>query len=271
MKNISPILSKAIINLLKPIVRIMLRYDITHGEFVALAKRAYIETAATHYQIEGRKQTYSRIAVITGLNRKEVVRLSQLDDDVPPVGKQALNRAARVISGWTRDPDFLNEQQQAKDLVLRGSDDSFEALAGRYSGDITGRAILDELLRVGAVTKIDKQTVRLNNEAYIPQDNDVSKIEVGARCISDLSKTVAHNLEAPVSEAYFQRQVSYRDMPSHIVKEFHAFSKQRCVDLVRECDQWLAQRKQFMQVDDDEQTHRVGLGIYFFENKTDEE
>lgn len=73
-----------------------------------------------------------------------------------------LNRAVRVITGWVRDPDFLDEDLQPKELPLRNGTTSFEHLVARYSGGITVRAILDELIRVGAVIKLEKSKVKLS-------------------------------------------------------------------------------------------------------------
>lgn len=254
--------------MLHPLVRILLRHEISHSEFSELAKRAYVDVAYRHFSIPKRKQTYSRVSVLTGLSRKEVVRLSKLASDEPAeVKKGPLNRAVRVISGWTRDSDFLDSKGKPRELVLRGADNSFEQLVARYSGDITARAILDELLRVGAATKSDDR-VRVCHQAYIPEKSQSEKIDLLSTHTADLLNTGIHNLSQE-NNARFQRQVSYADLPQSVIDEFQQYSHDRCLELILEFDRWLAQKKSIQNWDSNTPTGRVGVGVYYFNNRTE--
>ena len=100
----------SITRLLHPLVKILLRYNIPYGTFCELAKWVYVDVASSEFAIQGRKQTDSRIATITGLSRKEVRRLggiSAFDDLGSP---ERYNRAVRVIGGWRKDKNFLNSK-----------------------------------------------------------------------------------------------------------------------------------------------------------------
>ena len=68
-------LSAATLHLLRPLVRILLRNHVSHRTFAELAKRVYVEVANIEFGIPGKKQTVSRIAILSGLTRKEVQRL----------------------------------------------------------------------------------------------------------------------------------------------------------------------------------------------------
>jgi len=271
MENIKQILSKSIVRLLSPLVKLMLRYEVSHSEFCELAKRAYVNVAYRHYSIPGRKATYSRVSVLTGLSRKEVVRISELNDEAPLQTKGPLNRARRVIRGWIDDPDFLDDEGNPKELTLRDSPISFEELATRYSGDITARAILDELLRQGIVEKIDKKTVRLIHLGFIPQQDDGEKIQIIARHSKDLLETGIHNLTHQEADKHFQRQLIYHDLPEVIVQEFKQHSAERSMALLIELDKWLADKKQMTPKVTQEKTERIGLGIYYFQNNQNED
>jgi len=90
------------VKLLRPLVRILLRYGVSFGEFAEMARWVFVDVADKNFSIDGRKQTISRISVLTGLNRKDVTRLTKINihagNDVPA----GINRAGRVISGWVR-------------------------------------------------------------------------------------------------------------------------------------------------------------------------
>ncbi|HEY6072929.1 MAG TPA: DUF6502 family protein, partial [Anaerolineales bacterium] len=79
MKNqVTQALSAAITSLLRPLVRILLRNGIPYGAFADLSKRVYVEIATQEFAIAGRKQSKSRVSILTGLSRKEVLRVKRL-------------------------------------------------------------------------------------------------------------------------------------------------------------------------------------------------
>ena len=71
-------LSSSVAGLLRPLVKILMYYGVSFAEFAEIAKRVFVETAQDDFQIKGRKQTISRVAMLTGIQRKEVSRLRQL-------------------------------------------------------------------------------------------------------------------------------------------------------------------------------------------------
>jgi len=229
-----------------------------------------VDAAYKFFSIPNRKQTYSRVAVLTGLSRKEVVRLRQLKDEEPPPTKGPLNRANRVISGWLRDEFFLDKNNEPLVLPLRGEGATFEELVNRYSGDITARAILDELIRVGAVTKLESGDVKLNHFGFIPDKSEPAKIEVLSAHTANHLSTAVHNLVDEAGDPRFERQVTYNDMPKSVVEEFKKYSHDKSLDLLRDFDRWLANKKKTIDPKSDEETSQVGVGVYFFNNKDNE-
>ena len=61
--------------LLLPIARILLRCGVGYTEFADLAKRAFVEAASADYGVRNRPTNIARVAVMTGLSRKEVSRI----------------------------------------------------------------------------------------------------------------------------------------------------------------------------------------------------
>jgi hypothetical protein len=270
MEGSKAIIANVTVRILRPLIRILLRFEVAHSEFSELAKRAYVDVAYRYFSIPKRKQTYSRAAVLTGLSRKEVVRLRELDERAEPPTRAPLNRATRVIGGWLRDAEFLDDQNQPKDIPLRGETGSFEALVARYSGDITARAILDELVRVGAVIYADRHTVHLAASGYIPEKSETQMLEVAGRAVTDLLRTSAHNI-MDAQHAHFQRQVSFRNIPASVAEEFRRYSHDRCQDLMLEFNTWLSERSKTVELKPGESRMRVGVGLYYFENDNSEE
>ena len=122
------VLYAAILNLLRPIVRMALKRGISYGTFASLVKWVYYEVAKKDLTIEGRKQTQSRISVITGFTRKEVKRLSEMDPPTSRNQREKYNRATRVISGWRRNVECIDEHGRPIAIPISGEGATFETL-----------------------------------------------------------------------------------------------------------------------------------------------
>lgn len=272
MGEMKKILSRALLRILRPLVHILMRHEMSHSEFSELARRAYVEVAFKHFGLPKRKNTISRVSVLTGLSRKEVVRLAAIEPDQAATTNKPVNRASQVVIGWLRDPGFLGTDHRPKELPLHGEVGSFDELVKKYSGSITPRAVLDELMRVGTVSKLDKQTVKLNHYGYLPQSSDAELIDVLSTHTADLLSTGNFNLSRDKRElAHFQRQVSYIDIPESMALECQAYSHEKLTTLIIEANQWLATHKSKLDNNQDEPTFRVGVGAYFVKHKMPEE
>src|SRR3569832_1853769 len=94
--GINKALSAAVLRLLRPLVRLLLRNGVSYGAFADLAKWVYVDVANKVFGVAARKQTDSRISVITGLTRKDVARLM---GTAAPGGAAAGGRGRRAARG----------------------------------------------------------------------------------------------------------------------------------------------------------------------------
>ncbi|NCO57335.1 MAG: hypothetical protein COW73_06365 [Nitrospirae bacterium CG18_big_fil_WC_8_21_14_2_50_70_55] len=260
-------LAAAILRLLRPLVRICLRNGLPYGAFAELAKTVYVEVAAGEFPLAGRKQSLSRVSVLTGLSRKEVSRVRNLAAPNDGVAVARYNRAARVISGWVRDPAFGEPAGGPARLPVEGAGASFATLVKHYSGDVPPRAILDELVRVGAVELLNGGQVRLLARAYLPATGEVEKLAILGADTADLIATIDHNLRGGAETAWLQRKVAYDNLSEEAVGRFRPLAARRAQGLLEELDEWLATRDRDLHpAVAGSGHHRVGLGIYYFED-----
>jgi len=261
-------LNRAITMILKPLLRVLIKNEVSYSEFAEIAKQSYVDVSYEHFSIEKRKTTFSRVAVLTGLSRKEVVRLSKLRSDDSAkllLSKATPNRAQRVINGWLSDAEFLDENGQAQALPIYGDKASFAALVARYSGDITLGAVIDELLRIGVVQRLDGQQVKLLSEGYIPKTDEIEKIRVMAVCTSDLLNSAVHNLINLDKPSRYQRQLSYERISTADARQFKTYSEEKANELLLHLNEYLSQMSSDEPADISV-SHQVGLGIYYYEN-----
>ena len=261
-----PVLEAAAGRVLRSLARVLLRYGVSVQAFIDLAKRAYIGAAQCDFALPSRKMTGSRLALITGLTRKDVQRLGA---DRAPSDERALarvNRAVRVIAGWRRDPDFHGEAGVPAALRLDGEAPAFAELVRRYSGDIPVRAVLDELMRNGSVSVSDN-VVRLADRG-LPATDESGKLALLGTDVSDLVDTVAYNLQAEPSRRRFQRKVMYDNLSREAVAEFRRLSAERAQQVLEEFDRWLARRDRDVTGSTAGSGRvRAGVGMYFFEEE----
>lgn len=62
----------------------------------------------------------------------------------------------RVVRGWLTDRRFLTPQGRPKSLATSGPSFSFERLVKEYGGDVSPRAVLEELVRSGTARRAGK-------------------------------------------------------------------------------------------------------------------
>jgi hypothetical protein len=252
--------------LLRPLVRILLRHGIPYDVLSAIARQVYVRVAAEEFALPGKKQTTSRISILTGLTRKEVRRIMTTTDVDNQEATDRYNRAARVITGWVRDKEFHDKAGDLLALPVEGENASFGALVRCYSGDIPVRAMLDELLRVGAVRKTKEGRIRLQARFYVPEKSETDKLQILGSDTADLIATIAHNLTAKVT-ARFQRKVMYDNVPVEAVQEFQRLSANRAQLFLEGIDRWLSQQDRDVNpAVTGTGRKRVGVGLYYFED-----
>jgi hypothetical protein len=218
------------------------------------------------FRIAGRKQTVSRVAVLTGLSRKDVLRLQRLDETADADRQRSPHRVERVVSGWVRDEEFLDATGQPALLPVAGEGASFETLVHRYSGDMTPRAVLDELIRTEVVNHAADDRVELLKRAYIPGGDEVEKLPLLGSDVRDLATTIDHNLSASPGEAWLQRTVSYDNLPEEYVRQLRLLITRNGEQLMERWDSELARHdRDVTPAAGGDGRMRVAIGIYYLE------
>ena len=261
-----PILAAAVARILKPLIRILLRNGVSFGTFADIAKRQFVAVARKEFAIAGRKQTTSRLAVITGLTRKEVQRILRLSHPDDRSSADKYNRAARVVAGWRRDNDFLNPRGNPLTLSISGKGNTFQKLVRRYSGDIPYRAVLDELAVEGTIQMLDKDQVRLVDRAYVPKADESMKLHILGVDTAYLIDAIGHNLLISDTPPKFQRKVLYDNLPDDVLPGFRHLSRKYSQKLLEKLDSWLSVRDRDVNPDVRGSGRNIaGLGIFYIE------
>jgi hypothetical protein len=254
----------AIVRLLTPLVRILLRNGVPYGTLAEIAKWVYVDVASKEFSIAGQKPTNSRVSIITGLTRKEVKRLKDIAEPGDLGAAERYNRAARVIGGWLKDSNYNDGKGISRELPFEG-DFSFSSLVKTYSGDIPPRAILDELTNAGVVESGSKG-LRLLAKGYIVQRGDSEKIGIMGVDVGELISTIDHNMLLSTSEAFLQRKTSYDNIPEDAMPKLRKLIHQKGEKFIEAVDKLLSQYDRDINPEvAGTGRKRAGLAIYYIE------
>jgi len=231
--------------LLHPLVRILIRSGVTAPEAGELLRQVYVDAAGSdEFHLPGRRLSDTRVAILTGLSRKEVHRLRNVSDRGTFVSN--FSRVMRVIAGWNQDPQFTGPY--GLPVAIQFDDDptsqspSFCELVRRYSGDMAPRAFLDELLRTG-LAEIDVDgRIRNTGRTYIPNVLDPAAIEHLGKVLARLADTLDfNNSREPGRKKRFERHVQTDiGLTEEQCQHFSIYLQQKCQQLLETLDDWLA-------------------------------
>ena len=241
-------LKKAYRRLLNPLVRILIRNGITATEACELIRLVFVDAAnSSEFQLPGRRLSDTRVAILTGLSRKEVYRL-KVEDTIATQGTN-LSRVGRVIAGWNQDPDFTGPY--GLPLAVPYEDDpdvdapSFCELVKRHSGDMAPRAMLDELLRTGLVEIDDDGFLRNTGRTYIPSKLDPEAIERLGKVLARISDTL--DLNNQIDDPQLGRMERHVETDIGLTEDqyqqFNVYLREKSQQLLETLDNWLGMQE----------------------------
>jgi uncharacterized protein DUF6502 len=255
--------------LMQPLVRILVRNGVSFGEFSELLKNVFVEVAERDLSLPGRRTSQSRIAILTGLTRKEVAKQKAILDRGEALNIVSnLNRVTRVLVGWHADPDFTGPYGMPLELPFESENSaSFVSLVRKHSGDMAPRAMLDELLRIGAVERLTTGSYKVVMRAYIPEKfYHPDALQRFGEVVRDFVTTYEFNINKRPGLGRFERIVFADDgLREELLPAFDALLRAKGQQLLVELDNWIsAQDVSPTAKNKGGRRVRTGVGIYHF-------
>ncbi len=263
-------LRTAVRYLLKPIARILIRGGISWKEFADLGKYAFVEAASEDYGIAGRQTNASRVALLTGLSRREVARIreSHSPDQDSEESEVRETQIPRLLAGWHQDSDFLDRDGKPRELLKTDRAGEFGDLLKRYAGDIPPVAFTKELLRLKLIKEQDGKYIVLSR-VFTPDLSDPSLLRQAGLTLHDHASTVAHNLNNQREGGpRFERLVSNLNVSQETSDKFHELLKTEGQQFLEQLDAWLSEHDQAKPTGRKNSSVRVGAGIYFIQDSS---
>ena len=255
---------------MRPVARLMLRSGITYRQFSEVLKLVFVQEATGTPDSRGRVTNISRVAVRTGLSRKEVARLREVLSSSGPIregaegGRSRSGVAARVLQVWYSDSRFADAEGRPLDLPSDGAGSTFGALVRLVGGDVPIGAVRTELVSAGAVQELPDNQLRVLKRYFVPSDVGEDLIVGIEHFVLPVLEGLAHNVIERDRPPFIQR-LAYSDrLPETSIPLFRKHARDSSEHFVQLIDDWLV-ASELGPDQDPVSSRRVGVGVFFYE------
>jgi len=274
MTSIQTRLLRAIYSTLRPIARILIRSGITYAQFAEISKIAFVVEANREKDANGRLLNASRIAVKTGISRKEVRRIRELRNNSRQsnIWSDGSAIAAQLLHLWYTDPEFVDVSGRPRRLPMLEPSPSFADLVRQVAGDVPLGAVRAELKQAGAIEEFGDGTVQALKQYYVPGNFDEKALTAINTSLFTLAATTEHNANPQRTTAGFiQRVVLSSSLPPESAELFRGWARVQATDFVECMDRWLGAHEQSRSAKIDESSNQIfGVGVYYYEGPSPE-
>src|SRR5215469_2500683 len=185
---------------LEPVVLLLLKSGIGWKDFSDIAKEKFVSVATESFGIRGRPTNLSRVAILSGLDRREVARLRRRASEQRTAPQGYMSKPTQLLHAWYHDPQYLDSFGKPRVLEIEGAAGSFAELVRQYAPGIPLVAMIKELRAAGAVADIEGQRLRALKRSYIPRELNESLVRIWGSVLQDVGTTLEHNLSREETE-----------------------------------------------------------------------
>ena len=267
-KSQSNKLLDTLVRVLVPLVRLMIAKGVTFQMASEVLKRAYVRSANQHF-VEGDEASGTKLSLLTGLNRKEIRRLTSDDPDKErsPMGSYA----TAIASVWRANRRWRDREGNPKVLPRRttGNTLSFDDLVRAVTTDHRPTAVFDELERLGLIA-VEGDNVRLViSDLFSTVDRQESLVRLSESIADHLSAAVTNVIES--SPKFLEQSILSDELSETSAAALHALAR----------DEWhrtfntVLEKTVALEDDDAKQSKvaktRMRVGMYFYSETPKEE
>ncbi|MFT3858846.1 MAG: DUF6502 family protein [Aquabacterium sp.] len=252
--------------LLAPLARLAVSHGLPYANVEEAVREAFIDAARASLLEQGLAphRMVSRISTITGINRREVTRLTRSEADIL-ARRYTPSTATEVFTKWVTDVAYKAADGHACPLKRLGPAPSFESLARAITQDVHPRSVLDELVRLG-LARIDEDTdmVHLLTETFVPGGDRAHMLGFLAANVGDHLSAAVDNVTAKKGPRFFEQAVFSDELAEASMPVLHALVSRHWKALMDEAVPLMEQRIEADKADGALQNKRIRIGLYSY-------
>lgn len=259
------VFGRALVGLLRPLVRALIAQGVTAPALYRLLKRLYVEVAEADFRLDDARPTDSRISLLTGVHRRDVKAFRDADRSAEAAAEARVATIASVIGRWLARPETTDVDGRPAPLPRAAPDGapSFESLVRAVSTDIRPRTVLDELLRQNLATMDPDGTVRLDPDAFAGPADLEQRVLFFAENVGDHLTAAVDNLLAEREPKFLERAVFYNRLTPASVDTLEAAARDRAQETLVALNR-MANARQAEDVAAADGRERFRFGVYFY-------
>lgn len=266
MKSPGPRMTAALMSVFKPLVHLLMMQGIGIRPVIELLKKAAVDAAEENFGRNGKPASISMTSAKTGLTRREVRRLKDVELDCPSNSEFYGAAEADILSIWHAREEFLDSRGHPKTLEFGPGPGSFSDLVQKSVGDAAPLNYLTRLVEQDRVSVGPEDRVSLIRRDWMTAD-DLAKIIGGS--LGPLALTMRKNWGAEPDDGLCQRTAYSVRMDPSKVDLFRRIARERIESFVEEIDDYFIglETKESEPFFDRHGTElvRVGIGAYYYE------
>ncbi len=262
----------ALLLVLRPLARAMLRAGIGHREFAEVSKTAFVDVAGKDYGLRGRPTNISRVAVMTGLTRKEVRRIRDKAEEGDEIGLVKLTPMGQVMHRWFTEPDFNSTHGAPLVLPFDGEGSTFSSLVKKFGGDIPPGAMRTELKRIGAIEELESGQLKAISRSVVGIDDHEKLISGLAHVLYPAALAMTHNVSAESDGVSWPHMTaSTQSVRGDDLSRIRRVSSDRAAAFIESVDDYLAAYESLYDSSEENGSSKaVGIGVFYFEEDKSE-
>lgn len=199
-----PALIEALRRLLMPLARLAVSRGVTHATVDEMLRAAFVDVAHAAYPQLLEHRRVSRISAATGINRREVTRLT---DARKRRAEPERSYPSEAFARWSTHSEYLDGDGKPRALPRLGASPSFETLAQSVTRDMHPRSLLEELMRLGlAEHDAASDTVSLRREAFVPRGDEARMVGFMGENLGDHFSAAVDNVLA-IGREHFEQAI----------------------------------------------------------------
>jgi Family of unknown function (DUF6502) len=161
--------------ILAPLARLLIAKGVTYQMASEVLKQVYVRVAQKQF-VEDNEATGTRLSLLTGLNRKEIRRLTSENLEKPSAPMSSY--ASAVHSVWRTQRRWRDKEGNPKVLPRRSSNNllSFDDLVKAVTTDHRPSAVFEELVRLAYISVDDKENIHLKADPFLATPDDADRL-----------------------------------------------------------------------------------------------
>ena len=268
MRAKAAIVLDQVLRVMRPLARLLIRSGVPYQAFATALKHIFVDAARAELASRSMAQTDSAVTLLSGVHRRDVRNFSRPASSRKAEEEPPRSLPAEVIARWMSDPAFLDMNHSPRLLVrsTEGAAGSFDALVEGVSRDIRPRAMLDELLRLGAARE-EEGGIRLLGTGFAPRQDFEELSRLFADNLGDHAAAAVANLQG--ERNFLEQSVFVDEITENSAARLQKVSVQAWKEAFRTVMEEAQARfdDDAVSADASQRRHRARFGVYFYTDR----